>query len=101
MKMKIDSDYFGMTIEFSYYPGDPGKTYGRPEDCYPPEPAEVEIENISFRSIDIPLANFNEDELDKLNDLCTDAAIDQINADHETRAEYEYDRRQDALHDDY
>ena len=27
-------------------PGDPGKTYGLPEDCYPPEPAEWEVESI-------------------------------------------------------
>lgn len=26
-----------------YYHGSPGKLYGPPEKCYPPEPAEVEI----------------------------------------------------------
>ncbi len=105
MKMQIDSYNFGITIEFSFYPGDPGKTYGRPEDCYPPEPAEVEIENISFRSIDIPLSKFSEDELGELNDLCADAAIDQIRADYEMQAEDEYYRRMDHRladkYDDY
>lgn len=30
-------------IQFDYHPGTPGKTWGDPDDCYPPEPAEVEI----------------------------------------------------------
>lgn len=28
----------------SYYPGDPGRTSGPPEMCYPPEPPEIEWE---------------------------------------------------------
>jgi hypothetical protein len=30
-------------VECSVSPGDPGRTYGPPERCYPPEPPEVEI----------------------------------------------------------
>jgi len=33
-------------VECVVYPGMPGKTYGRPEDCYPSEPAEVEIQKV-------------------------------------------------------
>ena len=32
-----------------FTPGDPGRTYGPPEDCYPPEGAEFEITGVSFK----------------------------------------------------
>ena len=32
-----------ITVEAKYIPGDPGRLSGPPEDCYPPEPPEVEI----------------------------------------------------------
>ena len=31
-------------ITLDVYPGDPGRTYGPPEKCYPPEPATFEPE---------------------------------------------------------
>jgi hypothetical protein len=36
------------TVEFQcrYYPGNPGRTTGPWEDCYPPEPAEVEYDAV-------------------------------------------------------
>jgi len=40
-------NFRGVDIEVditSYYEGDPGRISGPPEDCYPPEPAEVEFE---------------------------------------------------------
>lgn len=30
-------------VHCTYTPGHPGKLYGPPEDCYPPEPAETEF----------------------------------------------------------
>lgn len=30
-------------VDYSYYPGSPGKVDGPPEDCYPPEPEELDI----------------------------------------------------------
>lgn len=30
-------------VEFDYTPATPGKTFGPPEDCYPPEAADVEL----------------------------------------------------------
>ena len=34
-----------VTVRYYYTPADPGKTSGPPENCYPPEPSEIEIED--------------------------------------------------------
>ncbi len=34
-----------VTITFTFTPGDPGRYYGLPENCYPAEPAEVEFDS--------------------------------------------------------
>lgn len=31
-----------------YTPGDPGRLSGPPEHCYPPEPAEAEVETLEY-----------------------------------------------------
>ena len=41
--VQIGDDEHDCEVKFTAYPGDPGRTYGPPEFCYPPEPAEVEI----------------------------------------------------------
>ena len=43
MKHTITFDAFELEIEFDYNPGDPGRTSGPPENCYPPEGEEFEI----------------------------------------------------------
>jgi hypothetical protein len=47
--------YFDEEVEvtFDFTPGDPGRYYGRPEDCYPATDDEVEIEAVLFNSKDI------------------------------------------------
>lgn len=42
--IEINGVDFECEIEYSYIPGDPGKLYGPPEDCYPPEAPEIEID---------------------------------------------------------
>jgi hypothetical protein len=39
-----------VTVEYHYSPGSPGKTYGPPENCYPPEEAEAEVEQVYLTS---------------------------------------------------
>lgn len=39
--VEINGIYIPVVVE-KYYPGDAGKTYGPPETCYPPEPAEID-----------------------------------------------------------
>jgi len=38
------NDLCQQEITLDVYPGDPGRTYGPPECCYPPEPATIEPE---------------------------------------------------------
>ena len=40
-------------VEFDYTPGDPGQLYGPPEDCWPPEPAEVEICDVIYDGVSV------------------------------------------------
>ena len=43
--MQIEMDEYLLQVEVTdYTPGDPGRTYGAWEDCYPPEPEEIEFE---------------------------------------------------------
>jgi hypothetical protein len=42
--VELDGKEVEVTAEYSYSPGSPGKTYGPPENCYPPEGAEAEVE---------------------------------------------------------
>lgn len=40
-------------VEYDYHKGSPGRLWGPPERCYPPEPAYVEIINVMHGAIDI------------------------------------------------
>jgi len=46
--MYICEAEFEFTVAFDYTPDDPGVCSGPPERCYPPEPAEVEVNSISY-----------------------------------------------------
>ena len=37
-----DDDEFDIEVEYTVSRFDPGRTYGLPEDCYPPEGGEIE-----------------------------------------------------------
>ena len=47
-------------VEFNWSPGDPGRVWGPPEHCYPPEPPELEILSIKRSDTLAPVV----DELD-------------------------------------
>ena len=40
-------------VEYDYYKGTPGRTYGPPEKCFPPEPSWVEIESVTYGEVTI------------------------------------------------
>jgi len=63
-------DEVSVELEFYYRPGSPGKIYGPPENCYPPEPAEFEV--YECRVIDGPHAGVEVELTEKETDdaLC-------------------------------
>jgi hypothetical protein len=38
-----------ISVDFTYTPGDPGRYYGEPGDCYPAEPCSWEYQSASWR----------------------------------------------------
>ena len=38
-----DDDNAPVLVEYTFTRGDPGRYFGPPEDCYPPEGPEIEI----------------------------------------------------------
>ena len=48
-------------VHFTYYPARPGRISGPPEDCYPDEPSEFEIEQIVYNSVDVTSLFSDED----------------------------------------
>jgi hypothetical protein len=56
------------TIAFRYTPGDPGRYTGPWENCYPAEPAEVEIQSILHQKLDGSVVNILEYVQDYLQD---------------------------------
>jgi hypothetical protein len=53
-----DVKVYGIKVRVSgvYIPGDPGWLSGPPEDCYPPDPDDVEIERVEHSGEDIGIA---------------------------------------------
>ena len=49
-------------VHFTYYPARPGRISGPPEDCYPDEPSELEIEQIVYNSVNVTNL-FSDDDL--------------------------------------
>ena len=42
-----------VVVEYTYHKGSPGRLSGPPENCYPPEPAYIEIESITHGGINL------------------------------------------------
>lgn len=54
-------------IECEVTPYDPGRTYGPPENCYPPEGGEVEILSIKLNGKEVPAELWEKIGLDRVH----------------------------------
>jgi len=87
-------------ISGTFYPGDPGRVCGRPEDCYPPEPGEYEIE--SAVGPDGESIELTDSEVDRAFDVAQDTCPDEwdewaYEADRDDRLDDEIERSENAL----
>lgn len=66
-------------IECDVTPYDPGRTYGPPEKCYPPEGGECEIVSVKLNGKEIPYAEWEKIGLDaKVEDEIEQAVADRL-----------------------
>ena len=71
----------------AYYPGEPARTYGPPEDCYPGDPEYIDIFSVQINGVQVDSEHFSEKlllswEQSMINEMADDAASAA-----ETRAE--------------
>lgn len=68
----------------SYTPGDPGRTSGPPEDCWPPEPPEVEwhLEDAAGVRLEALEADLDDEEMEAIDTACFEfvdkAAVEDV-----------------------
>lgn len=90
-------------VEASFYPGSPGKTWGPPEKCYPPEAADIDIISVYNCTLnrDEPemVKRFN--ETGELNEEIETKAREMEEAAYEEAMEAKYDRERDDRLEDW
>lgn len=47
--VELDGREVEVVVVYTYSPGHPGQLYGPPENCYPPEGAEAEVEAVYLK----------------------------------------------------
>jgi len=82
-------------VDYAFSPGTPGRLYGRPEDCYPPEAADI----------DVVRAWIVQEDGTEVEEELADDEIDQLREEGEVamadaRAEAEIDRYESSRDDD-
>lgn len=84
-------------VTITLHPGTPGQTFGLPENCYPAEPAEYEIESATLDGEAIELTD--EETADVIEWLSDNVDDDE---DYDGEGDYRYElSRDDRLMDAY
>lgn len=81
--VELGGDEVEVTVKYNFSHGAPGKTYGLPENCYPAEGPEVEIEVVYLiddKSKADVLPKLTPDEVERLEDIICGA---EEEADHD------------------
>ena len=81
-------------VTYRFIPGIPARTYGPPEDCYPGEAAEYDIQSVTLDGKEIELTNDEQEEV--INWLIENGNDDQRDDD----GDYRYEQYRDRLDDD-
>jgi hypothetical protein len=82
--MSITIEGIDLDVEFYYYPGRPAKLYELPENCYPEEYPEVEIDSVKPSGTDIKIGVLlSEDTFNKIETYILE------NHDNNERGDYE------------
>lgn len=80
----VEATLFGeveFVMTYEYTPFRPGRFSGPPEDCYPDEPEELEIESIENTSSILPDGNLMNILEDDFIELLADRLLDAIHDD--------------------
>lgn len=81
----------------TFYPGDPGRTFGPPEKCYPPEPDELDIVTLTYRGVDVLFILDHEPVLEDITGLILKTyEVDQDYPEYEPEEPYEDPVQADA-----
>lgn len=101
MNFTFTHDFYGVEfdVECEYSPSIPGKYYGKPEDCYPDEPAYTEWEIIGMTDKEVVDAITGFDDKDpiallkelheELSNICTEKGYEGC---VQAKIDYEADR---------
>jgi hypothetical protein len=73
-------------------PGNPGRTYGPPELCYPPEAADVEIGEVRWAGLVVRADDLDSSDIEAIQD----DAIEQAGEDEMAAEEYAAEQAAEA-----
>ena len=81
-----------IVVAWVLHPGDPGRYSGRPEDCYPAEPDEVEVLSAVWEVNDCPVELTGEEEESLL-----DRGGIEDEPDYDYEPNYDYAAEEEAI----
>lgn len=76
MTFELELDDIPVRVELEFYPGDPGKTYGPPEDCWEPVSADVEIQSVINLLTNEKITDPTREQADRWTDIIFEKAMD-------------------------